>query len=549
MKFLVLMAEEDTWNRWNALSDAEQQAAYDCFTAFTTAVEERGKVIAGDALDRPEQARTVRPGSERLVTEGPFAETVEQMGGFWVVELPDLETAVAAAAAAARGLQRRGPSDRGHRRLTGVPDGVQRRGRLARRVGPPAGPARRAVPPPRPRRGRPRRRVRGRRPYLAGRRHPGQPGRLAADRGPAPDPRPAPRRGGAARKLPLLAVEAELTEEAQRVMADAGERGGRRAVAARAAVRAPGARPEAAAALSLRLVMGVATEDIARLFLVPTPTMAARLTRARKRLARESFDAARPGRSSSGRLALAADIAYLAFTAGYAPGSGPDVLRPDEAAEAIRLARVLREVAPGATSELDSLLALMLLQHSRRDARVDDGGGLVLLPDQDRRRWHHDEIDEAVALLTPWARAPGDAVPPPGPDRRRARRSPRAPPTRTGRGSPARYARAGGTHRLPRRPPQPGGGGRRGRRTSGRAGPPGRPGPVRAPVARRPRPAPAASRPRRRGPRRARCAPSTRAATRPSAPDCADSSTGRPARPVEYADAGAAAAAGSTMRT
>ena len=87
MKFLVLMAEEDTWNRWNALSDAEQQAAYDCFTAFTAAVEERGKVIAGDAL-----GRTVR-----LVTEGPFAETVEQMGGFWVVELPDLETAVAAA--------------------------------------------------------------------------------------------------------------------------------------------------------------------------------------------------------------------------------------------------------------------------------------------------------------------------------------------------------------------------------------------------------------------------------------------------------------------
>src|SRR5215217_2339232 len=82
VKFLVLMAEEDTWNRWNALPEAEQQAAYDCFTAFTAAVEEQGKVIAGDALDRPEQARTVRPGAERLVTEGPFAETVEQMGGF-----------------------------------------------------------------------------------------------------------------------------------------------------------------------------------------------------------------------------------------------------------------------------------------------------------------------------------------------------------------------------------------------------------------------------------------------------------------------------------
>ena len=97
MKFLVLMAEEDTWERWNALSDAEQQDVFDSFTAFTAAVEERGKVIAGDALDRPEHARTIRPGAERLVTEGPFAETVEQLGGFWLVDLPDLESAVDAA--------------------------------------------------------------------------------------------------------------------------------------------------------------------------------------------------------------------------------------------------------------------------------------------------------------------------------------------------------------------------------------------------------------------------------------------------------------------
>jgi predicted RNA polymerase sigma factor len=152
-------------------------------------------------------------------------------------------------------------------------------------------------------------------------------------------------------------------------------------------------------------VMGVATEDIARLFLVPTTTMAARLTRARKRLARERFDLP-TGADLETRLALAADVAYLAFTAGYAPGSGLDVLRPEEAAAAVRLARVLREVAPPHV-ELDALLALMLLQHSRRDARVGPGGELVLLPDQDRGRWHHAEIDEAVALLTPWTSAPG----------------------------------------------------------------------------------------------------------------------------------------------
>ena len=63
MKFLVLMAEEDSWNRWNALSDGEQQEVFDPFTAFTKEVEERGAVLAGEALDRPEMARTVRPGS------------------------------------------------------------------------------------------------------------------------------------------------------------------------------------------------------------------------------------------------------------------------------------------------------------------------------------------------------------------------------------------------------------------------------------------------------------------------------------------------------
>ena len=101
MKFLVLMAEEDTWERWNALSDPEQQAVFERFTAFTEAVKARGSVLAGEALDRAESARTVRPaasgGASRTVTEGPYAETVEQMGGFWLVDLPDLDSAVEAA--------------------------------------------------------------------------------------------------------------------------------------------------------------------------------------------------------------------------------------------------------------------------------------------------------------------------------------------------------------------------------------------------------------------------------------------------------------------
>jgi RNA polymerase sigma-70 factor (ECF subfamily) len=160
----------------------------------------------------------------------------------------------------------------------------------------------------------------------------------------------------------------------------------------------PSLSPDSAAALTLRLVLGVSTADIARLFLVPVPTMAARLTRARKSLAGARFEVP-TGAELEDRLDLAADIAYLAFTAGYAPGSGPGVLRADLAGEGVALARLLHELAPD-RSEITALLALVLVQHSRRDARTVDGE-LVLLPDQDRSRWHRREIDEAVALLTP----------------------------------------------------------------------------------------------------------------------------------------------------
>ena len=125
----------------------------------------------------------------------------------------------------------------------------------------------------------------------------------------------------AARKLPLLAVEASLQEEAQQVMADLGEPVRDERLRLVLLCAHPSLPAESAAALTLRLVLGVSTEDVARLFLVPTPTMAARLTRARKRLSGESF--AIPT-DLEPRVAVVADVAYLAFTAGYAPGSGAD---------------------------------------------------------------------------------------------------------------------------------------------------------------------------------------------------------------------------------
>lgn len=206
----------------------------------------------------------------------------------------------------------------------------------------------------------------------------------------------------AVRKQPLLVVEASVREGAQQVLADAGDPLRDERLRLVLLCAHPSLSSESAAALTLRLVLGVATEDIARLFLVPTPTMAARLTRARKRLAGASF--ALPD-DLAPRVAVVGEVAYLAFTAGYAPGSGPDVVRTELAGEAIRLVRVLRSVLPDPDPELDALLALMLLQHSRRDARVA-AGRPVLLPDQDRARWRTDEIGEALELLGPLVAAP-----------------------------------------------------------------------------------------------------------------------------------------------
>lgn len=205
-----------------------------------------------------------------------------------------------------------------------------------------------------------------------------------------------------ARKMPLLVVDAALTQEAQQVLVDSGDTVADERLRLVLLCAHPTLSREAAAALTLRLVLGVSTEDIGQLFLQSKATMAARLTRARKRLAGASFEV--PA-DLAGRVGIVAEVAYLAFTAGYAPGTGPDVVRTDLAGEAIRLVRVLRSVLPEPDPEIHALLALMLLQHSRRTARIGTDGALVLLPDQDRSRWRTDEIAEALAILTPLAHA------------------------------------------------------------------------------------------------------------------------------------------------
>lgn len=202
--------------------------------------------------------------------------------------------------------------------------------------------------------------------------------------------------GTLARKAPLLVVDERTREEAQRTMADAGTPISDERLRLILLCAHPDLPVESATALTLRLVLGLPTQDIAGLFLVSQPTMAARLTRARRRLAGATFEV--PD-ELAGRVDRVATVIYLAFTHGYLPGG-----RPDVADEAVRLGRLAHTLLP--TSDvLRALLALMLLQHARRDARFVEGLP-VLLPDQDRSLWHRDEIDEALSLLHPLVAAP-----------------------------------------------------------------------------------------------------------------------------------------------
>jgi RNA polymerase sigma-70 factor, ECF subfamily len=152
-------------------------------------------------------------------------------------------------------------------------------------------------------------------------------------------------------------------------------------------------------ALTLRLLGGLTTAEIARAFLVPEATMAQRLVRAKGKIR----DAAIPYRvpyeaDLPDRLQAVLAVVYLIFNEGYAASAGDALVRRELCAEALRLGRVLAELMPD-EPEVLGLLALMLLVSSRRDARTGDGGELVLLADQDRGRWDRDQLAEGQAIV------------------------------------------------------------------------------------------------------------------------------------------------------
>lgn len=166
----------------------------------------------------------------------------------------------------------------------------------------------------------------------------------------------------------------------------------------------PALAPDARIALTLREVGGLTTEEIARAYLVPAPTIAQRIVRAKAKIRDDGIPYEVPARAElPSRLESALHVIYLVFNEGYASTQGPSLLRADLCADAVRLGRLVAELLD--EPEALGLLALMLLHESRRATRVDAAGDLVLLEDQDRSRWDQALVAEAQALIEQAMRA------------------------------------------------------------------------------------------------------------------------------------------------
>ena len=479
MRFMMLMIPKGYENAApGTMPRAEAVAA---MMKYNEALTKAGRAArARRAPPALEGARVSFSGGKPTVTDGPFTEAKEVIGGYWMIQVKSKEEAiewasrcpglgqrsdrgspgvrdgglsaeftarasrkagrsVICAATAAAGLHR--PIEDG---VIGSRDGFRHPSRDRRGLEDRVGQAHRRSRADRARRrpgrgaraGRSRRRARA----VAGVGRPGQSGRLAhghreasRDRSPAPQQaaraqargaRPRARGPAGERAAPDLdaALDDDVGDDLLRLVFTACH---------------PVLSTEARVALTLRLLGGLTTEEIARAFLVPEPTIAQRIVRAKRTLAEERvpFEVPR-GAELAARLSSVLEVIYLIFNEGYTATAGDDWMRPALCEDALRLGRILAELVPQ-EPEVHGLVALMEIQASRSRARVGPSGEPILLLDQNRARWDQLLIRRGLAALerAEAARRRARPVRAAGRDRRLSRARAARRRRRTGRAS------------------------------------------------------------------------------------------------------------------